>query len=124
MRRLARGALLLVPALASCALWAPGEDPRGRELRDKGTPVLAALVKFHAAHGRYPDSLHQLVPSYLREVPFELGLNLDTEKSQVYFVYSSTWPQTHLVGCAAALGQVEWSCRSGGRPGAKASGHY
>ena len=119
------GIFLLALALAGCATSPPGEDPRGQDLRNKGKPVLVALAKFHKAKGRYPASLHELVPAYMGEVPFELGLNLDHEAGQIYFVYStSSWPRTSYVGCAAMLGQTEWTCRAGDPGGTKASGHY
>lgn len=107
--RLAAAALVLF--LAACATVPPGEDPRGRELKAQATPVLAALVSFHKDRGEYPVSLHELVPRYLREVPFGPGLRFDRDSRVIEFVYAPAWHDSRKVLCFARAGELEWSCR-------------
>lgn len=54
---------LLLALLAGC--HKAGEGPRAARGYARATPVIAALDSFFAVHGRYPDSLPQLVPTYL-----------------------------------------------------------
>jgi hypothetical protein len=100
-------------ALAACASWPPGEDPRGQELRAQATPVLHALARYHKDKGEYPRSLHELVPRYLRDVPFAPGLRFDRDYQAIEFTYSPSWPQTRDVTCTARFGELDWVCRPG-----------
>ena len=100
--------LCALATLAACATWPPGDDPRGKELKDQATPVLVALVHYRKDKGEYPSSLHELVPRYLTAVPFGPGLSL--ERDRVEFVYSPSWPRSGQVSCSALLGEVEWTC--------------
>jgi hypothetical protein len=46
-------------------------DHRPDALRDILPPMRAAIEKFHHDNGRYPHSLNELVPKYLRRVPVD-----------------------------------------------------
>ena len=57
--------LTVLFALALMACWSPGSAARRQHGYDRATPIIAALERFHAKHGAYPDSLPELVPDYL-----------------------------------------------------------
>src|ERR1035441_226553 len=57
-------AACLVLCLTGC-LTPPGKGAKARAGYRVATPVIAALEKFHADRGHYPESLRELVPSYL-----------------------------------------------------------
>jgi len=42
---------------------------RAAALKDNLTTMRKAIENFHAKEGRYPRSLEELVPSYLRKIP-------------------------------------------------------
>jgi hypothetical protein len=106
-------ALALALALAACATLPPGEDPKGVELLAQAKPVLGALAQYRKDHGEYPISLHELVPRYLKVVPFGPGLRLDRATQLIEFSYTTPWPQTATVVCSAPLGDLQWTCREG-----------
>ena len=57
-------AACLLLCLTGC--WTPpGKGAKARAGYRAATPVIAALGKFHADRGHYPESLGELVPSYL-----------------------------------------------------------
>ena len=68
MTHLARGILLL---LAGCER--PGEGAKAAAGYAACEPVIEALEQFDAENRLYPDALVDLVPSYLSEVPGEVG---------------------------------------------------
>lgn len=103
-------ALTIALLLAACATWKPGEDPNGIEARDQARPVLAALVKYRKDRGEYPSSLHELVPRYLTEVPFNPGIRYDRDNKVIEFAYLPSWPQQDPVNCGAKLGELDWTC--------------
>lgn len=103
--------LVLAFAVGGCATWQPGEDPKGQELRAEATPVLGALVQYRKDHGEYPLSLHELVPRYLKIVPFRPGLRLDRATQLIEFAYTPSWPDQATVVCSAQLGDLQWTCR-------------
>ena len=105
-----RALALATCVLASCAVWKPGEDPGGVEAREHARPVLAALVKYRRDRGEYPSSLHELVPHYLAELPFEPGLQYERDAGRVQFTYFPSWPQQDAVACGARLGELDWVC--------------
>lgn len=98
--------------LAACANWPSGGDPKGLELKAEATPVLAALVAYRRDRGEYPQSLQELVPRYLKAVPFAPGLRYDRESGNVEFHYEPSWPQPGKVLCFAKAGATEWTCDS------------
>lgn len=106
-RLLVLGAAL---ALAGCATTPPGEDARGAELRANATPVLAALASYHRDRGEYPMSLYELVPKYLRALPFRPALRVDQKEQLVEFSYFNEWPRSGSVTCVARLGATDWTC--------------
>ena len=55
--------VLIMLALMTC--WSRGSGTRRQHGYDRATPIIAALERFHAEHGTYPDSLPELVPNYL-----------------------------------------------------------
>jgi hypothetical protein len=96
--------------LCSCALWLPGEDPKGAELKTRATPVLIALNRFHQEIRTLPGSLSELAPRYIQMLPAELLLRLDTKNELLIFTYSPTWPQAGKISCSAHIGLQEWNC--------------
>jgi hypothetical protein len=63
------GAAMLLGAIA--AIVAMGLIHRSQQARSKtsGDAVCAALDAWHEQHGRYPDTLQELVPAFLSNVP-------------------------------------------------------
>lgn len=102
--------LLAALALGACATVPPGEDARGTEMRANATPVLEALARYRNDKGAYPVSLYELVPGYLRAIPFHPGLRLDTHHGVLGFAYFQEWPRTGSVNCVARLGETTWTC--------------
>jgi hypothetical protein len=77
---------------------APGEGPKAERGYRRAAPVIAALARFRADHGQYPDSLPQLVPAYLpaaalavADAPQErypLGYRRATDQYELSFRYA------------------------------------
>ncbi|HEX2060081.1 MAG TPA: type II secretion system protein G [Thermoanaerobaculia bacterium] len=65
---MARRALIAV-LLFVAACSKPEPDRRPDVLKAQLAQMRAAIRTFHRDHGRYPHSLEELVPKYLREVP-------------------------------------------------------
>lgn len=66
MRRCITAALLTAFALLlTGCLTKPGKGRKANACYRAAAPVIAALEKYHADHGRYPLNLASLVPTYL-----------------------------------------------------------
>lgn len=104
---------LLLPALllAACSFAKPGEDENGIAARARARPVLPALVAYHKDRHEYPRSLYELVPRYLKEVPFDPGLHYDKEAGVIDFAYFPSFPRQDPVNCGARLGDLDWTCQ-------------
>ena len=102
---------MLSLCLSACAIWPPGEDQEGRDLKSRATPVLGALANYHKDRGESPSSLYELVPRYLKEVPFGPNFDYAPDRNLVGFIYSPSWPQTRQVECLAQLGALQWTCK-------------
>lgn len=64
-----RVVLVIMLLLAAC--WVPGAGARRQRGYDRATPIVAALERFRAERGAYPDSLQKLVPAYLAATALE-----------------------------------------------------
>lgn len=104
--------LLAALALAACASTPPGQDTQGEEYKAAALPVLQALVAYHKDKGRYPTSVYELTPRYLKDVPLRPNLAFDPDGKTVGFVYEIAGLRFRSVACLAEFGQVEWTCRS------------
>lgn len=62
-------ALLIAAAGAAVYVYAHRDEPAIEQTKERGDVIVAALEAHHAASGRYPDSLPQLVPALLDSVP-------------------------------------------------------
>ena len=74
-----RGAkgLLAAAVLATLACWpAPGHGEKAARGFRRAVPVIAALAEYKRAHGAYPDSLSQLVPTYLADSALAVPLRV------------------------------------------------
>src|ERR1700741_5387234 len=96
--------------LVACASAPPGEDDKGRDLVAQSTPVLAALNRYQRDRREFPSSLHELVPRYLKEVPFDPGLRYDRDENTLGFAYLTPWPQGRTVVCIARFGDTAFKC--------------
>ena len=67
----ATGLLAAVATLPGCP--PPGKGPTAEAAYSEATPVIAALERFRAAKGQYPDTLAALVPEFAQSVPAETG---------------------------------------------------
>ncbi len=80
--RASRATLVFLPALvffgipfvafpyAPAAFYDKGLRQGVARAVDRGAPVIAAIEAFAKAHGQYPESLDQLVPEYLKALPY------------------------------------------------------
>lgn len=63
--------------LVACSLFSIDEPPGVGEKAELGystcAPIIAALEKFHAQNKQYPDSLQELIPDYIAEIPLEVN---------------------------------------------------
>ena len=64
--------LTLLIALALTACWSRGSGTRRQHGYDRAVPIIAALERFHAERGAYPDSLQVLVPDYTPAAALEI----------------------------------------------------
>lgn len=90
------------------------EFPGVGETAEKGyaasEPVIAALEKFKADHGAYPDKLAELVPDYLDAVPAatgELDFSYAKEGDTYYFSFHYRGPGLNT--CTYTPGK-DWGC--------------
>lgn len=65
--------LLIATLFLVAACDAPGEGETAMAGKALGDEVAAALEQYRVAHGRYPDNLTQLHPTYIRSVLKESG---------------------------------------------------
>lgn len=101
--------MLVAAALSACAIWPPGEDPRGRELRAIADTVLAAANRFAVENKRSPAALEDLVPRYIQILPAAPELYYDAVKGTFSFVYSPTLA-IGACECIAKVGAAKFSC--------------
>ncbi len=86
------------------ALWA-----NNRLAERNAVPVIVAIDRFEAEHGRYPESLEQLIPVYINAIPsatFTVGCRRFTYKTiagrekkvNARLSYCSVWPGDSFPG--------------------------
>lgn len=63
-------AAIFIPVFPSA--WRAEDTCRSGPLEDQMARTVVAAAKYHADKGRWPDSLQQLVPAYLPQVPTEV----------------------------------------------------
>lgn len=102
--------LILSILLSSCAIWAPGKDPRGKEIVANANLVLAALNKYTDENSMYPKSLKDLVPGYIQVIPKDPSMLYKANEGSIFFTYSPSWPQQGNVACGANIGQKSVGC--------------
>lgn len=102
--------LPLVISLAGCAIWAPGQDPHGREMVGNANNILSALNAYHEKNNTNPNSLEELVPEYLDRIPKEPSVLYKPSDGSLFFTYSPTWPQQGHVACTGEIGQHQVGC--------------
>jgi len=102
----AMSALLIV----GCQTFAPGDDEKGKQLREPANKVLTAIEQYKQENGRYPNSLYELVPKYVDRLPDEPTLRIDEYSSTLRFAYSREWPQLGRIVCIAHFGTTDWQC--------------
>jgi hypothetical protein len=78
MRRVLGGLVVVIVLGGAFAAWqykkavdAHEQQQRIATLRDDLASMRAAIRKFHSGKGRYPHSLEELVPQYLRAIPVD-----------------------------------------------------
>jgi hypothetical protein len=99
--------------LSGCALWAPGEDPRGRDLVARGNDLVASIEAFQDSNGAYPSTLQEL----------QTDVSLGSTASDFHFTYTTrdngyslslnytpSWPQMGRVYCSRRNGSAGWGC--------------
>ncbi len=96
-------------ALGGCALLAghSGEDSRGRALKARGAQVVLALERYHAATGKLPDHLFELLPKYLPQIPDGLNTEYDPAANRFAFSYQADG-DSGITTCEIAIGRRVW----------------
>ncbi len=107
--RLCAFALLLF-SLSGCSIWAPGEDPKGRDITADANNLLSAINSFHSENQRLPKSLAELYPKYLSNPPSNSEILYLPEKGSIFTTYSPTWPQAGKIACGGEAGQQRVTC--------------
>ena len=102
-------AVLVALSLSGCAVWPPGEDPRGRELRAVADTVLSAANRYVEANGRNPGGLDELVPKYIGSLPATPELYYNPDRGTFSFSYSPTLA-IGACECVAKVGEPKFSC--------------
>lgn len=97
-----------VAGLASPSVYGLVQVPRivGRAAQ-RGELVIAALGKYHKDHGEYPESLGELVPQYLKEIP-QTGIGIAPE-----FLYTLPGDDNDLSGVEGLFSYDLWVDRAG-----------
>jgi hypothetical protein len=90
-------------------MWPPGKDPRGRTLIGKANLVLAAMNRYTQAHRTNPNSLQDLTPEFISELPTSPELEYNATKGRLQFTYSPTLASGRCI-CQATVGTVTFSC--------------
>lgn len=94
----------------------PTDEPPGvGEKAEKGyaasEPVIAALEKFKADHGSYPEKLTELVPDYLPESPtMPDGLEYSYSSTGDGYAFSFHYRGPGLNTCTYTPEEKEWKC--------------
>ena len=116
MRRnaIATSVLLIPLLLAACP--PPGAGAAASRGYQRSAPVIAALERYRAARGTYPDSLRQLVPAFLPDS----ALRLPDRKRERYpldyrrtadgygLMFRYTGPGKNI--CLYTPASAEWTC--------------
>lgn len=116
MMRIARPGLVLLIALVLGACPPPGEGPAAERGYQRSAPVIAALERYRAARGTYPDSLRQLVPAFLPDSALRLphrrreSFPLDYQRTvtgyELAFRYTGPGKNT----CLYTPSTARWTC--------------
>ena len=91
----------------------PGENSKDRDLMRRAEPVIAALDKFHAAHGHYPRKLDELVPQYIADraalAPYRYGVWKGEYSLDFSYVTGMLGFQS-ITQCVYDPRKKKWSC--------------
>jgi hypothetical protein len=102
--------LVSLAGICSCATWLPGEDPAGKVLKARITPLLWLLDRFEKEQGAVAPSLAALAPTYISQLPVVPSLTFLPAKNVLLFSYGPSWPQLGQVLCSARVDVKEWQC--------------
>jgi len=88
-----------------------GEDPKGKEYRAQAELLVLALIEYKDKNGYLPDSLNDLVPLYVKELPEVVSQAIYVRKEGgLIYTYSPTWPKQGRTSCSTNIGSGEWDC--------------
>ncbi len=116
MRRIAITAFVLSISLLLSACPPPGVGPAARRGYQRSAPVIAALERYHAARGTYPDSLRQLVPAFLPDSALRLPHRkrerypLDYERTADGYMLAFRYTGPGNNTCSYTPASKEWTC--------------
>jgi len=96
--------------MAACSVYPVAQDPDGLALRRSANDVITALQAWHRDKGTFPQSLAELVPSYLSGVPDAPPLRYHSSDGSLSFRYIPTWPQLRPVWCSSVGDTTNWRC--------------
>jgi len=104
---------LAAAVAAGCAIWAPGTDPRGRDLIENGDQLVTSLEAFRSSTGHYPETLDELPSTPDLGAPgtnFDFHYEPNREGYRLHLNYTPSWPQSGRVSCCFAPGATGWGC--------------
>ncbi|MGH6876109.1 MAG: hypothetical protein ACREHV_01890 [Rhizomicrobium sp.] len=108
--RLALAVLLASGGVASCSVYPVAQDPDGLNLRRGANRVMMALEDWHRDKGTFPQTLSELVPRYLSELPDAPRLQYHPGDGSLAFRYVPSWPQLRPVWCSSVGDTTNWVC--------------
>ena len=88
-------------------------DPRGREIKQKAEPIIDAFNAFKSRNGVAPNSIDELVPSYLPKLP-DIPISIEKHPPTGHIVlvirYTPSWPAVGQVICSVDTSTRQWAC--------------
>ncbi|MBM3124446.1 MAG: hypothetical protein FJZ87_05140 [Chloroflexi bacterium] len=87
----------------------PGAGPKAFDGYMACAPIIEALNKYHESNGAYPESLQELVPEYLAEVPDSVNdAPITYSKTEESYALSFSYIGPGLNYCTYS--PSEWKC--------------
>ncbi len=103
--------LALVLIASGCSIWPLGEDPKGKEIRIQADEIVNAIKNYENVNGNLPSDLLLLIPEFLKELPEVADeVNYLSDKREIVYSYSPSWPQSGRISCGLKIGNEKWSC--------------
>jgi hypothetical protein len=117
MRRALPAVAALWMAIAFAACDPPGKGPKAERGYRRSAPVIAALDRYRAEHGQYPDSLRMLVLRFLPDSALRLPEReqerypLEYHRTPGGYDLSFQYTGPGMSECGWSAETRKWACR-------------